>query len=85
MIEIRDCTKKYGELVAVDNLSLSVEKSGIFGLLGPNGAGKSTTIKMLVGLIRPDSGIIKISGYDMSRAQNRFSPMFLKRDMFLKN
>jgi ABC-2 type transport system ATP-binding protein len=67
MIEIRDCTKKYGELVAVDNLSLSVEKSGIFGLLGPNGAGKSTTIKMLVGLIRPDSGIIKISGYDMSR------------------
>ena len=67
MIEIRDCTKKYGELVAVDNLSLSVEKSGIFGLLGPNGAGKSTTIKMLVGLIRPDSGIIKISGYDISR------------------
>jgi ABC-2 type transport system ATP-binding protein len=67
MIEIKGCTKKYGELVAVDNLSLSVEKSGIFGLLGPNGAGKSTTIKMLVGLIRPDSGIIKISGYDMSR------------------
>ncbi len=67
MIEIKDCTKKYGELVAVNNLSLAVEKSEIFGLLGPNGAGKSTTIKMLVGLIRPDVGFIKISGYDMSR------------------
>jgi ABC-2 type transport system ATP-binding protein len=67
MIEIKDCTKKYGELVAVNNLSLAVEKSEIFGLLGPNGAGKSTTIKMLVGLIRPDQGFIKIGGYDMSR------------------
>ncbi len=57
MIEIKDCTKRYGELIAVDNLSLAVEKSEIFGLLGPNGAGKSTTIKMLVGLIRPDAGL----------------------------
>lgn len=66
MIEIKECTKKYGELVAVNNLSLTVEKSQIFGLLGPNGAGKSTAIKMIVGLIRPDSGIIKINGYNMS-------------------
>jgi ABC-2 type transport system ATP-binding protein len=66
MIEIKDCTKKYGELVAVNNLSLTAEKSQIFGLLGPNGAGKSTAIKMMVGLIRPDSGIIKINGYNMS-------------------
>ena len=53
MIEIQDCTKRYGELIAVDNLSLSVKESEIFGLLGPNGAGKSTTIKMMVGLIKP--------------------------------
>lgn len=66
MIEIQDCTKRYGELTAVDHLSLTVGSSEIFGLLGPNGAGKSTTIKMMVGLIRPDSGIVKISGYDMS-------------------
>jgi ABC-2 type transport system ATP-binding protein len=65
VIEIKDCTKKYGELVAVDNLSLAVEESEIFGLLGPNGAGKSTTIRMAVGLIRPDKGFIKISGHDM--------------------
>ncbi len=67
MIEIQDCTKRYGELVAVDNLSLSVKESEIFGLLGPNGAGKSTAIKMMVGLIKPDSGFIKIGNYNISK------------------
>lgn len=66
MIEIQNCTKRYGKLFAVNNLSLKVNESEIFGLLGPNGAGKSTIIKMMVGLIRPDSGSIKISGYDIS-------------------
>ncbi len=66
MIEIKDCTKKYGELVAVNNLSLKVNSSEIYGLLGPNGAGKSTAIKMMVGLVNPDSGAIKIGGYDIS-------------------
>lgn len=66
MIEIQGCTKKYGELVAVDDLSLRLGEPGIFGLLGPNGAGKSTTIKMMVGLIRPDSGTIRIGGHDIS-------------------
>jgi ABC-2 type transport system ATP-binding protein len=67
MIEIRDCTKKYGELVAVNNLSLSVRESEIFGFLGPNGAGKSTTIRMMVGLMKPDSGVISIGGHDISQ------------------
>jgi len=67
MIEVLDCTKRYGELTAVKNLSLTVEKSEIFGLLGPNGAGKSTTIKMMVGLLQPDTGSIKIGGNDMGR------------------
>jgi len=67
MIEISSCTKRYGELVAVDNLSLEVKEAEIFGFLGPNGAGKSTSIKMMVGLIRPDSGSIKIRGYDISQ------------------
>jgi ABC-2 type transport system ATP-binding protein len=66
MIEIRDCTKRYGELVAVNDLSLEVKGSEIFGFLGPNGAGKSTTIKMMVGLMKPDSGVIRIGGYDIS-------------------
>ncbi|MEF9475544.1 MAG: ABC transporter ATP-binding protein [Candidatus Mariimomonas ferrooxydans] len=67
MIEIQNCTKRYGELTAVNNLSLKVNESEIFALLGPNGVGKSTTIKMMVGLIKPDSGFIKIGGYDISQ------------------
>ncbi len=67
MIEIRDCTKRYGELVAVNNLSLNVKGSEIFGLLGPNGAGKSTTIRMMVGLVKPDAGVIRLGGYDIGQ------------------
>ena len=67
MIDIQHCRKKYGDLVAVNDLSFSVKGSEIFGLLGPNGAGKSTTIKMMVGLLRPDSGSVKIGGYDISQ------------------
>jgi len=67
MIEIKDCTKRYGELTAVNNLSLEVGESEIYGLLGPNGAGKSTTIKMMVGLIKQDAGVIRIGGYDISQ------------------
>ncbi len=67
MIEIHNCTKYFGDLIAVNNLSFKVDRSEIFGLLGPNGAGKSTTIKMMLGLIRPDEGFIKIGGYDISQ------------------
>lgn len=67
MIEIQNCTKKYGDLIAVDNLSLSIDESEIFGLLGPNGAGKSTAIKMMVGLLKPDSGSVKLGGYDLNQ------------------
>jgi len=67
MIDIKDCTKRYGELIAVNNLSLKVDEAEIYGLLGPNGAGKSTTIKMMVGLIKPDAGVIRIGGYDISQ------------------
>lgn len=65
MIEIRNCTKKFGDLVAVNDLSLRVSESEIYGFLGPNGAGKSTTIKMMVGLIRPDAGHVRIGDYDI--------------------
>jgi len=65
MIEITNCTKRYGDHVAVDNISLSIPEGEIFGILGPNGAGKSTTIKMLVGLLVPDSGRISIDGHDI--------------------
>jgi ABC-2 type transport system ATP-binding protein len=67
MIEIRSCTKRFGKLTAVNNLSFTINESEIFGLLGPNGAGKSTTIKMMVGLLKPDAGSVEIGGYDISR------------------
>ncbi len=76
MIEMEDCTKRYGDLTAVNNLTLKVSSSEIFGLLGPNGAGKSTTIKMMVGLLRPDSGLIKIGGKDISS-----DPLSAKRSL----
>jgi len=66
MITIHAATKRYRQdkPPAVDNLSLEVQQGEIFGFLGPNGAGKSTTIKMLVGLLRQDSGGITVNGYD---------------------
>ncbi len=67
MIEVQNCSKRYGDLIAVDNLSLTVKESEIFGFLGPNGAGKSTAIKMMVGLVKPDSGVITIGGFDISK------------------
>ncbi len=62
MIEVRGISKHYGDLKAVDNLSITIEKGHIFGLLGPNGAGKSTTISMMCGLINPDQGSVQLNG-----------------------
>lgn len=62
MIEVRGISKRYGDLQAVDNLSITIEKGHIFGLLGPNGAGKSTTISMMCGLISPDQGTVQLNG-----------------------
>jgi len=64
-VEIRDLTKLYDELVAVDHISLEVGKGEIFGFLGPNGAGKTTTIRILTGVIKPNGGTAKIMGYDV--------------------
>lgn len=67
MIEVRNITKTYsGTVKAVDDLSITIEDGEIFGFLGPNGAGKTTTIKMITGILRPDSGSIKINGTDIT-------------------
>jgi ABC-2 type transport system ATP-binding protein len=68
-VEVRDLTKKFGHLTAVDKLSFSVEPGRITGFLGPNGAGKTTTLRMLLGLVRPTSGSATIGGtsYDHLR------------------
>lgn len=69
VIEVKGLTKRYKNLTAVDNLDLNVHRGDVFGFLGPNGAGKSTTIRMLLTLIKPTSGSIKIFGKSMP--QNR--------------
>jgi len=61
-IETSNLTKKYGSLIAVNKLNLQVERNTIHGFLGPNGAGKSTTIKILVGLLKPDGGTVEVLG-----------------------
>ena len=65
MIEIKDLVKKYGDHVAVDHLSLTVEPGKIYGFLGPNGAGKSTTMNMITGYLGLTDGEIKINGHDI--------------------
>lgn len=69
IIETEHLSRHYGELNAVDDLSLRVECGQIFGFLGPNGAGKTTTIRMLLGLIRRDCGTIRIAGHDLASSR----------------
>jgi len=64
-VEIQGLSKSFGEITAVDDVSLSVPRGSIFGLLGPNGAGKSTTIRLLCTLLRPDKGTALVSGKDI--------------------
>lgn len=70
-IEVRGLTKKFGDFVAVDNISFDVNEKEIFGFLGPNGAGKSTTIRMLCTLARPTAGEAKVAGYDLLKESDK--------------
>jgi len=66
-VEVKELSKSYGSLVAVDHISFEVKGKEIFGLLGPNGAGKTTTIRMICGMLRPTSGTAIIAGFDVSQ------------------
>jgi ABC-2 type transport system ATP-binding protein len=63
-VEVRDLCKSYGELVAVKDVDLRVEPGDVFGYLGPNGAGKTTSLRMMLGLIRPSAGSVRLFGRD---------------------
>ena len=71
VVEIEQLTKRFGEFVALDNLSLTLNKGDILGFIGPNGAGKTTTIRILVGLTKPTSGSARIAGADCTRESRR--------------
>lgn len=70
-IELNNVTKKYKDVTAVDSLSFNVEKGKCVSLLGVNGAGKTTSIKMMCGIIKPDSGSIRVMGYDTVGEKNK--------------
>src|SRR5436309_10097364 len=65
MIQLDNVTKRYGNKIAVEGLSLDVPAGELFAFLGPNGAGKTTTIKMLCGLLFPTSGAVRVGGFDL--------------------
>ena len=71
VVEIHELSKHYGEFIALDRLSLTLNRGSILGFIGPNGAGKTTTIRILVGLSRPTSGYAKIGGADCVRELNK--------------
>ncbi|MSO22106.1 MAG: ABC transporter ATP-binding protein [Acidobacteria bacterium] len=65
-VEIKNLVKRFGDFVAVDNVSLTVKRGEIFGFLGSNGSGKTTTIRMLCGLLTPTSGSARVGGFDLA-------------------
>lgn len=71
MIEVKNVTKNYGKVTAVDNISFTIQDGEIVGLLGPNGAGKSTTMNMITGYIEATNGEIIVDGYDISRKSKK--------------
>jgi ABC-2 type transport system ATP-binding protein len=76
LAEVRNLTKRYGDLVAVDDLSFAVEEGKIVGLVGPNGAGKTTTLRALAGIHPPTEGQISICGHDLHN-----EPVEAKREL----
>ncbi|MGP8201264.1 MAG: ABC transporter ATP-binding protein [Limisphaerales bacterium] len=68
MIELNSLTKKFGDLVAVDDLTLKVERGEFFAVLGPNAAGKTTLLRVLAGLLKPTRGTARVAGFDVQTA-----------------
>jgi ABC-2 type transport system ATP-binding protein len=67
MIELINVSKRYRDDIAVDNLNLTINDGEIMGIIGHNGAGKSTTLKMILGLLAPTSGQVRVMGHDMAK------------------
>jgi len=80
MIEARDLRKEYGDFVAVEGSTFSVDRGEVFGVIGPNGAGKTTTLKMLSGLLEPTSGEVSVAGYDVTDTEMRQQLGFLPEE-----
>lgn len=71
IIEVKNLSKNFGEIKAVNDISFNVKEGEIFAFLGPNGAGKTTTIKMLTTLLHPSSGKVRINGFNPLKEQHK--------------
>ncbi|QIO22710.1 ABC transporter ATP-binding protein [Haloarcula sp. JP-L23] len=80
MIDARDLRKEYGDFVAVEGSTFSVDRGEVFGIIGPNGAGKTTTLKMLAGLLEPTDGEAEIAGLDTQTTEMREQLGFLPEE-----
>ena len=76
IIEVKNLVKKFGDFIAVANISFEVKKGEIFAFLGPNGAGKTTTIKMLTTLLEPNSGTVSINGFNPQKEKDETRKSF---------
>src|SRR6188474_3502168 len=82
-IEIRDVTKQFGNVVAVNQLSLAVPEGSIYGFIGPNGSGKTTTIRMIMDILRPDSGEVKVfDGHSRASARDQIGYLPEERGLY---
>ena len=82
-IELRDVTKQFGTLVAVNQLSLAVPEGSIYGFIGPNGSGKTTTIRMIMDILRPDSGEVQVfDGHSRSSARDQIGYLPEERGLY---
>ena len=77
MLAVRDLTKRYGALTAIEHVSFEVRPGEVFGLLGPNGSGKSTTVKILMGLLEPSHGRVELDGARCARRPVRITRRLL--------
>jgi ABC-2 type transport system ATP-binding protein len=83
-LNISSVVKRFGDKVAVDNISFKINKPGVFGLLGTNGAGKTTTIRMILGILGKDSGVIEWDGKPVTRESVRFGYLPEERGLYPK-
>ncbi|MCP4536052.1 MAG: ATP-binding cassette domain-containing protein [Chloroflexi bacterium] len=82
IIQVQNFTKRYGNFVAVDNLSFEVERGEIFGLLGPNGAGKTTTIRVIMDIFAPDEGSVRVLDQPPGQAKGRVGYLPEERGLY---
>ncbi len=86
-VEIKNLKKNFGEFKAVKDISFNIKKGEIFGILGPNGAGKTTTLNMILGILTPTSGSIRIEGYDIAKDALKIKQMigFMTQETVVEN